>query len=44
MRRDIERDRGTADDRAGLLRDLERASQVTRDELAGVETWLRRRR
>ena len=44
VRRDIESDRGTAEDRAGLLRDLERAEQVTRDELAGVETWLRQRR
>lgn len=44
VRRDLESDRGTADDRAGLLRDLERAEQVTRDELTGVETWLRRGR
>lgn len=44
VRRDLEDDRAKSGERAGLLRDLERSEQVTRDELARVEVWLQRDR
>ncbi len=42
VRKDPQTDRGTRQERAGLLQDLERAEQATRDELAQVEMWLDR--
>lgn len=44
VRKDLETDLGTRDDRASLLQNLERAEQTTRDELARVEMWLGRSR
>jgi hypothetical protein len=40
VRRDLERDRGRGEGRAALLRDIERAEQATRAELAQVELWI----
>ncbi len=42
VRKDLVTDRGTQEERAALLQDLERAEQATRDELARVEMWLGR--
>ncbi len=42
VRRDLQGERGTGADQAGLLQDVERAEQATRDELARVDVWLQR--
>lgn len=44
VRKDMERDRPAGADQAGLLQDIERAEQATRNELAQVDVWLRRDR
>jgi hypothetical protein len=44
VRKDLQADRGTGDEQAGLLQQVERAEQATRDELARVEMLLGRGR
>jgi hypothetical protein len=40
VRRDLEGDRAGGSGQAALLRDIERAEQATRNELAQIEMWL----
>jgi hypothetical protein len=44
VRRDLQGQRTAGADQAGLLQDIERAEQATRDELARVDVWLQRDR
>jgi len=40
VRRDLEADRASGPARAALLRDIERAEQATRNEIAQIEMWM----
>lgn len=40
VRRDLEGDRARGSTQAALLRDIERAEQATRNEIAQIEMWI----
>ena len=40
VRRDLEGDRASGSRNAALLRDIERAEQATRNEIAQIEMWI----
>ena len=42
VRRDLEGDRASGAGREALLRDIERAEQATRNEIAQIEMWIGR--
>lgn len=44
VRKDLQGEHAAGADHAGLLHDVERAEQATRDELARVDVWLQRDR